>query len=87
MKSEEMAAARPSTVSSPREAEHEDASPDADAGVPADRRGPTPEQWERHKRTIITMYGTMKLKDIRERMAREHGFYATYVKPVHPSAR
>jgi hypothetical protein len=80
MGSSEMAATPCATVSGQTEPERESASPD----VPADIRGPSPEQWERHKRTIIDMYGTMKLKDIRERMAHEYGFHATYVVPLHP---
>ena len=54
----------------------------ADGAVPADIRGPSAEDWDRYKRTIINMYGTMKLKDIRARMGKEHGFHATYVIPV-----
>ncbi|KAJ9151506.1 hypothetical protein NKR19_g4918 [Coniochaeta hoffmannii] len=77
MKHSEIAPPRPSKVSGPKEPGCADPSPDADAPVPADIRGPSAEDWDRYKRTIVNMYGTMKLKDIRERMAKDHGFHAT----------
>lgn len=79
MKQSEIATASSSTVSGPAVLLGQVVSPDADVSLPADIRGPSAELWDRHKPTIINMYGTMKLKDIRERMATEHGFHATYV--------
>jgi hypothetical protein len=70
------------TVRGPTEPGCEHALPDAEAPVPADIRGPSAEDWDRYKPTIIDMYGTMKLKDIRERMAKDYGFHATYVTPA-----
>ena len=82
MKPSEIAPPPPSTVSGPKEPGCAGASSDADAAVPADIRGPSAEDWDRYKRTIVNMYGTMKLKDIRERMAKDYGFHATYVNPA-----
>lgn len=73
----EMAATPASTVSSQADGEADEKETSPDAPVPADRRGPSAEDWERHKRTIIGMYGTMKLKEIRERMSTQYAFHAT----------
>lgn len=79
MKPFDMASDPSATVSPPQQPGSEDAPRKANAAVPADIRGPSVEDWDRHKRTIINMYGTMRLRDIRERMATDHGFHATYV--------
>jgi len=42
--------------------------------------GPTREQWDAHKHTIIRLYRAHKLKEVQQIMQSTYDFYARYVR-------